>query len=163
MNGEPVHITLTVQPDRGRTRRSLRARMRGSLRSWNLVGGALAVAGLGALLLGVPVGGGVLLTPGVVLLVGPWLLTRAAVRARTGVFAETATYELTDEQIRVRTPSLRSGYEWTSVERVEDDGEFWVVVTGGNGVLVVPWTLMPAAEGDIARDFLIGRGLLVAV
>lgn len=158
-----MHITLTVRPDGGRTRRSLRARMRGSLRAWNLVGGALAVAGLGSFLLGVPIGGGVLLTPGVVLLVGPWLLTRAAVNARTGVFAETATYELTDDEIRVRTPSMRAGYEWASIERVEDNGEFWIVVTGGNGVLVVPWTLLPMAEADTARDFLSDRKLLVAV
>jgi hypothetical protein len=158
-----MQITLTVTPDSDRTRRSLRARMRGSLRVWNFLGGALSVAGLGALLLGVPIGGGVLLTPGVVLLVGPWLLTRAAANARTGVFAEIATYELTDDAIRVRTRSLRAGYAWASVERVEDNGEFWIVVTGGNGVLVVPWTLLPPAEADTAREFLIDRRLLVAV
>ncbi|GAA4263166.1 YcxB family protein [Dactylosporangium darangshiense] len=158
-----MHITLTVQPDSGRTRRSLRARMRGGLRSWNLIGGGLSAAGLGALLLGAPVGGGVMLTPGVVMLVGPWLLTRAAANARTGVFVEIATYELTDDAVRVRTPSLRAGYKWSTVERVEDNGEFWVVVTGGTGVLVLPWTLLPAVDVAQARDFLRQRGLLVAV
>ncbi|MEV8515744.1 YcxB family protein [Dactylosporangium sp. NPDC051484] len=158
-----MHITLTVQPDRGRTRRSVRARMRGKLRSWSLVGGGLSAAGLGALLLGIPVGAGILITPGVVLLVGPWLLTRAAAKARTGVFVETATYELTDEAVRVHTQSLRAGYEWTAVERVEDTGEFWVVVIGGAGVLVVPWTLLPTGEARKARDFLTGLGLMVAV
>ncbi|MFG2040895.1 YcxB family protein [Dactylosporangium sp. NPDC048998] len=158
-----MHITLTVQPDRGRTRRSVRARMRGRLRSWNLVGGGLSVAGLGALLLDIPVGAGILMTPGVVLLVGPWLLTLAAAKARTGVFVETATYELTDEAVRVQTQSLRAGYEWTTVQRVEDTGEFWVVVIGGAGVLVLPWTLLPKGEARKARDFLTDLGLMVAV
>nr|BFE65679.1 hypothetical protein GCM10020063_102050 [Dactylosporangium thailandense] len=156
-------ITLTVQPDRGRTRRSVRARMRGSLRSWNLVGGGLSVAGLSALVLGLPVGAGVLLTPGVIILVGPWLLIQAAAKARTGVFAETATYEITDEGVRVFTPSLRAGYSWPAVERVEDNGEFWIVVVGGAGMLVVPFTLLPEPEERKVRDFLSERGLLVPV
>jgi hypothetical protein len=153
-------ITLTVQPDRDRTRRSLRARMRGSLRSWSLVGGGLSVAGLSALILGTPIGAGVLLTPGVIILVGPWVLTRAAGRARTGVFAETATYEITDSGVRVFTRSLRNGYEWSAVERVEDNGEFWVVVVGGTGVLVLPFTLLPEPEERKVRDFLSERELL---
>ncbi|WP_433079745.1 YcxB family protein [Dactylosporangium sp. CA-052675] len=156
-------ITLTVQPDRGRTRRSVRARMRGSLRSWNLVGGGLSVAGLGALVLGLPIGAGVLLTPGVIILVGPWLLTQAAAKARTGVFAETATYEITDEGVRVFTPSLRAGYSWSAVERVEDNGEFWIVIVGGAGMLVVPFTLLPEPEERKVRDFLSEQGLLVPV
>ncbi|WP_433609913.1 YcxB family protein [Dactylosporangium sp. CA-139114] len=156
-------ITLTVQPDRGRTRRSVRARMRGSLRSWNLVGGGLSVAGLSALVLGLPIGAGVLLTPGVIILVGPWLLTRAAAKARTGVFAETATYEITDEGVRVFTPSLRAGYSWSAVERVEDNGEFWIVMVGGAGMLVVPFTLLPEPEERKVRDFLSEQGLLVPV
>lgn len=158
-----MHITLTVQPDRGRTRRSVRARVRRRLRSWNLVGGGLSAAGLGALALGVPVGAAVLLAPGVTLLAGPWLLSLAAAKARTGVFVETATYELTDDEVRVNTPSLRSGYVWSAVQRVEDTGEFWVVVIRGSGVLVLPWTLLPPADARLARDFLSARGLLVAV
>ncbi|MEV6923187.1 YcxB family protein [Dactylosporangium sp. NPDC051485] len=158
-----MHISLTVQPDRGRTRRSVKARMRGTLRSWRLVGGGLAAAGMSAFALGTPVGAGVLLAPGVTLLVGPWVLTRAAGKARTGVFVETATYELTDEVARVRTPSLRATYRWSSVERVEDNGEFWIVVVKGAGVLVLPWTLLPEPDARKARDFLSGRGLLVAV
>jgi hypothetical protein len=156
-------ITLTVQPDGGRTRRSVRARMRTSLRSWNMVGGGLSVAGLSALVLGLPIGAGILLPPGLILLVGPWLLTRAAGKARTGVFAETATYELTDETVRVFTPSLRAGYSWSAVERVEDNGEFWVVVVGGTGVLVLPFTLMPEPEERKVRDFLSERGLIKPV
>ncbi|GAA3450762.1 YcxB family protein [Dactylosporangium matsuzakiense] len=156
-------ITLTVQPDRDRTRRSLRARMRGSLRSWNLIGAGLSVAGLSALILGLPIGAGVLLTPGVIILVGPWVLTRAAAKARTGVFAETATYEITDSAVRVFTRSLRNGYEWSTVERVEDNGEFWVIVVGGNGVLVLPFTLLPEPEERKVRDFLSERGLLSPV
>ncbi|MFI5911330.1 YcxB family protein [Dactylosporangium sp. NPDC051541] len=156
-------ITLTVQPDRNRTRRSLRARMRGSLRSWNLVGGGLSVAGLSALILGIPIGAGVLLTPGVIILVGPWVLTRAAAKARTGVFAETATYEITDSGVRVFTRSLRNGYEWSAVERVEDNGEFWVVVVNGTGVLVLPFTLLPEPEERKVRDFLLERKLLAPV
>jgi hypothetical protein len=158
-----MQISLTVQPDRGRTRRSVRARMRGRLRAWNLVGGGLATAGLAALVLGVPLGAGVLLAPGMTLLVGPWLLSRAAAKARTGVFVETATYELTEDGVRVHTQSLRAGYRWSAVELVEDTGEFWVVVIGGTGVLVVPWTLLPPLEARAARDFLTMRGLLVPV
>ncbi|WP_433050618.1 YcxB family protein [Dactylosporangium sp. CS-033363] len=156
-------ITLTVQPDRGRTRRALRARMRGSLRSWNMIGGGLSVAGLSALILGLPIGAGLLLTPGVVILVGPWLLTRAAAKARTGVFAETATYEITDTGVRVFTPSMRTGYEWSAVERVEDNGEFWIVVVGGNGLFVLPFTLLPEPEERKVRDLLSERGLLTPV
>jgi hypothetical protein len=156
-------ITLTVQPDRSRTRRSVRARMRGSLRTWNLAGGGLAVAGLGALVLGIPIGAGVLLAPGLIILVGPWLLTQAAAKARTGVYAETATYELTDDGVRVFTPSLRTGYLWPAVDRVEDNGEFWIVVVGGTGMLVVPFTLLPEPEERKMRDFLSEQGLLVPV
>ncbi|WP_432830173.1 YcxB family protein [Dactylosporangium sp. CA-092794] len=155
-----MHITLTVQPDSRRTRRSVRARTRGKLRSWNLVGGGLSVAGLGALILGTPIGAGVLLAPGMTLLVGPWLLVLAAPRARTGVFAETATYELTEDSVSVHTPSLRSGYAWSAVERVEETDEFWVVVIGGAGVLVLPWTLLPETDVKEARDFFTERGLL---
>jgi hypothetical protein len=155
-----MHITLTVQPDHGRTRRSVRARMRGTLRSWNFVGGGLSAAGLGALALGVPVGAGALLAPGVTLLVGPWLLSRAAAKARTGMFVETATYELTDEAVVVRTPSLTMAYNWSTVERVEDTGEFWIVVISGVGVVVLPWTMLPAREAAQARSFLAARGLM---
>ncbi|WP_432978368.1 YcxB family protein [Dactylosporangium sp. CA-233914] len=158
-----MHITLTVQPDRGRTRRSVRARMRRKLRSWNFVAGGLSVAGLGALLLGTPVGAGVLLAPGVTMLLGPWLLTHAAAKARTGVFVETATYVLTDEAVRVQTKSLRAGHAWSSVERVEDNGEFWIVVVGGSGALVLPFTLLPEPEERKLRDFLTERRLLMPV
>jgi hypothetical protein len=158
-----MHITLTVPPDRGRTRRSVRARMRGRLRSWKLLGGGLSAAGLGALVLGLPIGAGVLLAPGVTLLIGPWLLSRAAAKARTGMFVETATYELTEESVRVCTPSLAAGYAWSAVEQVEDTGEFWVVVISGAGVLVLPWTMLPPAEAARVRTFLTGRGLMAAV
>jgi len=158
-----MHIKLTVHPDRARIRRSVRARMRRWVRSQTLLGAVLCVGGLAVLVARLPWPGLALLGLGTVVLVGPWLMSMAAATARTGMFVETAEYELTEHGVRVQTRSLRAAYPWSGVQRVEDNGEFWVVISGGNGVVVLPWTLLPATDARQGRDFLSARGLLIAV
>jgi hypothetical protein len=158
-----MHIKLTVHPDRARIRRSVRARMRRWVRAQTMLGLALVAAGAFALSLGLPWLGLAVLVIGALVVLAPWLLSMAAAGARTGVFVETAEYELTEDGVRVQTRSLRAAYPWSGVQRVEDNGEFWVVVVAGTGELVLPWTLLPATDARMGRDFLSSRGLLIAV
>src|SRR5258705_7321976 len=139
-----MHIILTVRPDADRARRQVRAAMRIKFRRLYVLGVVLIAAGIAMVAANLP-SGYAPLAIGAVLLALPWLLPRAAAKARTGVFAELATYELTEHNVLARTPSLSNGFTWEAVERVEDTGEFWVVMVKRVGVLVLPWTLLPAA------------------
>ncbi|GGM84911.1 hypothetical protein ACFFX1_24655 [Dactylosporangium sucinum] len=154
-----MHISFTVPPDRQRARRQVRAAKRRKLQLLFVGGILLAAAGVALVVAGQPAG----YAPvgvGVGLLVLPWLLPRAAAKARTGLLAETATYELTDTGVVATTPGFRGAYEWDGVDRVTDTGEFWVVTVKGSGVLAVPWTLMPPDDTGLARELLVARGLL---
>jgi hypothetical protein len=156
-----MHIMLTVMPDPDRARRQVRAGMRGKFLRLYVLGGALVAIGAGVVVQGMPAGYA-LLAIGVALASFPWLLPRAASKARTGLLAEPVTYELTDTSVVARTPSLRNSFTWAAVERIEDSAEFWVLMVKGVGVLALPWTLFRDADVDQARAFLTTRGLLTA-
>ncbi|WP_238011978.1 hypothetical protein KZZ52_52755 [Dactylosporangium sp. AC04546] len=154
-----MHISFTVPPDRQRARRQVRAAKRRKLQLLFAGGVLLAAAGVALVVAGHPAGYAPAVA-GAGLLVLPWALPRAAAKARTGLLAEAATYELTDTGVVATTPGFRGAYEWDAVDRVADTGEFWVVTVKGSGVLAVPWTLMPGEDETAARDLLVARGLL---
>ncbi|GAA0739977.1 hypothetical protein Drose_31085 [Dactylosporangium roseum] len=157
-----MEIRLTVPPDPVRARRQVRAALRSKFRKLYVLGALLVIAGV-VLVVGGHPSGYAPLTAGAAVLGLPWLLPRAVAKARTGLFAETATYELTDDEVRASTPSFSIGYGWEAVRRVDDTDGFWVVVADNSaGALALPWRLLPEADRDPARAFLVARGLLKA-
>jgi len=156
-----MHITLTVLPDPDRARRQVRAAMRGKFLRLYVLGAALVAGGAFALLRDIRVGYA-LVVLGVLLATFPLVLPRAAAKSRTGLLAEPVTYELTETNVLAKTPSLSNGYAWDAVDRIEENGEFWVLMVRGIGALALPWTLLPAGREQEARAFLTARGLLTS-
>jgi hypothetical protein len=157
-----MHISFTVEPDQARARRVIKTTMGGKLLRLYVLGAVVAVAGAVMFFYDIP-SGAAPLALGAGLCCFPWLVSRAAAQARTGILGETATYELTEVDVQAHTKSLNVGYRWESVQAVRETPEFWVVTVAGINPLVLPWTQLPPAKAAEARAFLVGRGLLTAV
>jgi hypothetical protein len=154
-----MHISFTVEPDQRRARRAIQATMGGKLRRLYVFGALLAVAGIVMFVNDLP-SGAAPTALGAGLLCFPWLVSRAAAQARTGLLGETVTYELTDADVQAHTKSLNLGHRWESVQTVRETPEFWIVTVGGINPLVLPWTELPPADAAKARALLVTRGLL---
>ncbi|MET7420544.1 YcxB family protein [Dactylosporangium sp. NPDC005555] len=133
--------------------------MGGKLMRLYVFGGVLAVAGIAMFVNDIP-SGAAPAALGAGLLCFPWLVSRAAAQARTGLLGETVTYELTDTDIQAHTKSLNMRYGWESVQAVRETPEFWVVTVAGINPLVLPWTKLPPTDVAAVRAFLVSRGLL---
>ena len=157
--GRAMHISFTVEPDQARARRAIQTTMGGKLLRLYILGAVVAAVGLVMFVNDIPSGAAPLVL-GTGLLCFPWLVSRAAAQAKTGILGETATYELTDADVQAHTRSLNLGYRWESVQAVRETAEFWIVTVAGINPLVLPWTELPPAEAAEARAFLVGRGLL---
>ncbi|WP_405093309.1 YcxB family protein [Micromonospora sp. NBC_01392] len=92
------------------------------------------------------------------MLYAPWVQWRA--RRRSGDYAVEGGYELTDDNIMMRSGSESAGIAWDGVSRVTDTPEFWIVYVGRMPATVIPRRLMSAGDAETLRAFLTGRGLL---
>ena len=156
-----MHISFTVEPDPARARRAIHTTMGGKLLRLYVLGAVVAAVGVVMFVNDIP-SGAAAVALGAGLLCFPWLVSRAAAQARTGLLGETVTYELTDADVQAHTRSLNVGYRWESVQAVRETSEFWVLTVAGINPLVVPWTQLPPADVAKVRAFLVARGMLPA-
>ncbi|MGC4806752.1 YcxB family protein [Micromonospora sp. DT233] len=88
----------------------------------------------------------------------PWVRWRA--RRRSGRYAVEGAYDITDENIMMRSGSESAGIAWDGVTEVRDTPEFWVVNVGRKPVTVIPRRLMSDEDAETLRAYMIERGLL---
>ncbi|QLQ34930.1 YcxB family protein [Micromonospora robiginosa] len=162
-----MHIRFDVPADPTYPGRVAAALSRVRLRRFGYVGAALA--GLGVLGLAVSWALGsdgrftslwtALLVGGLLsMLYAPWVRWRA--RRRSGGYAVEGGYDITDDNIMMRSGSESGGIAWDGVAKVTDDPEFWIVHVGRMPATVIPRRLMSDADAETLRAFMTGRGLL---
>ncbi|MGC5033581.1 YcxB family protein [Micromonospora sp. DT229] len=92
------------------------------------------------------------------MLYSPFVRLRA--RRRSGRYAVDGAYDITEDNIMMRSGSESGGIAWEGVTRVTDTPDFWVVFVGGMAATVIPRRLMSAEDAETLRAFMIDRGLL---
>jgi len=90
----------------------------------------------------------------------PWV--RFMARRRSGRYAVEGSYEITDDNIMMRSGTASGGIAWDGVARVVDTPEFWIVFVGRMPATVIPRRYMSAEDDQTLGTFLSGRGLLNA-
>jgi hypothetical protein len=162
-----VRIRFDVPADPAYPGRVAAALSRERLRRFGYIGAVLAGAGLIGYAASRGSGWGAqfsplwmsMVTAGVLsMLFGPWVRLRA--RRRSGRFAVDGAYEITDDNILMRSGTESSGIAWDGVSRVRETPEFWIVYVGRMPATVIPSRLMSAADVETLRAHLVNRGLL---
>ncbi|MFD0782539.1 YcxB family protein [Micromonospora azadirachtae] len=92
------------------------------------------------------------------MLYAPWVRMRA--RRRSGRYAVEGGYDITDDNIMMRSGSESGGIAWDGVAQVRDTPEFWIVYVGRMPATVIPRSLMSAEDAETLRAFMAERGLL---
>jgi hypothetical protein len=137
------------------------------LRKFGYIGGVLAL--VGAVLLAVSRGVGwaeqisplyiaMIVGGALSMLYAPWVRARA--RRRSGRYAVEGGYDITDDNIMMRSGSETGGIAWDGVSHVEDTPEFWVVYVGRMPATVIPRWLMSPQDAETLRAYMAKRGLL---
>jgi hypothetical protein len=164
-----VHIRFDVPADPAYPGRVADALSRVRLRRFGYIGAGLAAVGLvglatsGAFAWGdrvVPLCTTLVVAGVLSMLYAPWVRWRA--RRRSGGYAVEGGYDITDDNIMMRSGSESGGIAWDGVTRVEETPEFWIVYVGRMPATVVPRGLMSAGDAETLRAFMAGRGLLPA-
>ncbi|MGW3602718.1 YcxB family protein [Micromonospora sp. NPDC005161] len=88
----------------------------------------------------------------------PWVRWRA--RRRSSRYAVEGAYDITDDNIMMRSGSESGGIAWDGVAEVRDTPEFWIVYVGRMPATVIPRWLMSAEDAETLRAFIAKRGLL---
>ncbi|WFE66870.1 YcxB family protein [Micromonospora sp. WMMD714] len=160
-----MHIRFDVPADPAYPGRVAAALSSVRLRRFSLIGAALAAAGAAGLL----VSWGdrfsslwlVLLVGGLLsMLYAPWVRWRA--RRRSDDYAIEGGYDITDDNIMMRSGSESGGIAWDGVAQVREAGDFWIVYVGRMPATVIPRWLMSAGDAETLRAFMAARGLLAA-
>ncbi|MEU1756454.1 YcxB family protein [Micromonospora matsumotoense] len=162
-----MHIRFDVPADPAYPGRVAAVLSSVRLRRFGLIGAMLAAVGA----LGVAVSRGfswgdrisslwlVLLVGGLLsMLYAPWVRWRA--RRRSGSYAVEGGYDITDDNIMMRSGSESGGIAWEGVAQVRDTPEFWIVYVGRMPATVIPRRLMSAEDAETLRAFMAARGLL---
>lgn len=164
-----VHIRFDVPADPAYPGQVAAALSRVRLRRFGYIGAVLAVVGViglavssastsgdrfSSLWLAMLVGG--LLS----MLYSPWVRWRA--RRRSDRYAVEGGYDISDDNIMMRSGSESGGIAWDGVTRVTETGDFWIVYVGRMPATVIPRRLMSAEDDETLRAFMAGRGLLPA-
>ncbi|MEU7619900.1 YcxB family protein [Micromonospora rifamycinica] len=162
-----MHIRFDVPADPAYPGRVAAALSSVRLRRFSLIGAALAAAGA----VGAAVSWGfslgerfaslwwVLLVGGLAsVLYAPWVRWRA--RRRSDDYAVEGGYDITDDNIMMRSGSESGGIAWEGVAQVRDVGDFWIVYVGRMPATVIPRWLMSAGDAETLRAFMAARGLL---
>jgi hypothetical protein len=92
------------------------------------------------------------------LLYAPWVRYRA--RRRSSRYAVAGGYDITDDNIMMRSGSESGGIAWDGVDRVVDTPEFWIVYVGRMPATVIPRRFMTAEDAETLGTFMAERGLL---
>ncbi|WP_117670659.1 YcxB family protein [Micromonospora sp. MW-13] len=92
------------------------------------------------------------------MLYSPWVRLRA--RRRSSRYAVEGAYDITDDNIMMRSGSESGGIAWDGVDQVRDTPEFWIVYVGRMPATVIPRRLMSAEDAETLRAHMAKRGLL---
>ncbi|WP_328345044.1 YcxB family protein [Micromonospora sp. NBC_00421] len=165
-----MHIRFDVPADPAYPGRVAAALSGVRLRRFGLIGAALAAVGA----VGAAVSWGlsrgdrfsslwwVLLVGGLLsMLYAPWVRWRA--RRRSDDYAVEGGYDITDDNIMMRSGSESGGIAWDGVTQVREAGEFWIVYVGRMPATVIPRWLMSAGDAETLRAFMTARRLLQTV
>jgi YcxB-like protein len=162
-----VHIRFDVPADPAYPGRVAAALSSVRLRRYSYIGAVLAAVGaigfalsrvftwgdqIAPLCMAAVVGG--LLS----MLYPPWVQWRA--RRRSSEYAVEGGYDITDDNIMMRSGSQSSGIAWDGVAQVRDTPDFWIVYVGRMPATVIPRHLMSAEDAETLRTYLAERGLL---
>ncbi|MFI6780107.1 YcxB family protein [Micromonospora sp. NPDC050276] len=162
-----MHIRFDVPADPAYPGRVAAALGTVRLRRFGYIGAVLAVVGVLGLVVSRGFGWGersaplwtTLVVAGVLsMLYRPWVLARA--RRRSGRYAVDGAYDITDDNIMMRSGSESGGIAWDGVTQVRDAREFWVVYVGRMPATVIPRWLMSAEDAETLRAHMTERRLL---
>ncbi|MEV6368782.1 YcxB family protein [Micromonospora musae] len=92
------------------------------------------------------------------MLYAPFVRWRA--RRRSGRYAVAGAYDITDDNIMMRSGSESGGIAWDGVAQVRSTPDFWIVYVGRMPATVIPRRLMSAEDAETLRAFMAQRGLL---
>lgn len=162
-----VHIRFDVPADPAYPGRVAAALSSVRLRKYGYVGAVLASAGV----IGLAVSQGfawgdrisslclAMIVSGLLsMLYSPWVRWRA--RRRSSRYAVEGAYDITDDNIMMRSGSESGGIAWDGVAQVRDTPEFWIVYVGRMPATVIPRRLMSAEDAETLRAHMAERGLL---
>ncbi|MEV4621624.1 YcxB family protein [Asanoa sp. NPDC049573] len=162
-----MHIRFDVPADPAYPGRVAAALGSAGLRKYFYVGAVLTLVGVIFLALAQGSGWGERISPlyiamivgGVAaMLFGP--LVRLRARRRSGRYAVEGGYDITDDNIMMRSGTESGGIAWDGVTRVTQTPEFWIVYVGRMPATVIPRRLMSAQDDETLRTFLAERELL---
>ena len=88
----------------------------------------------------------------------PWVRFKA--RRRSSRYAVAGGFDITDNNIMMRSGTESGGIAWDGVARVMDTPEFWIVFVGRVPVTVIPRRFMTAEDDQTLGTFMAERGLL---
>ncbi|TDC38771.1 YcxB family protein [Micromonospora sp. 15K316] len=162
-----MHIRFDVPADPAYPGRVAAALSSVRLRKYGYIGAVLAAVGAIALAASrgsawgdriVPLCTALIVAGLLSMLYSPWVRLRA--RRRSGRYAVAGAYDITDDNIMMRSGSESGGIAWDGVVQVKDTPEFWIVYVGKMPATVIPRRLMSAEDSETLRAFMAERGLL---
>ncbi|KAB1905875.1 YcxB family protein [Micromonospora sp. AMSO31t] len=162
-----MHIRFDVPADPAYPGRVAAALSSVRLRKYGYIGGVLAVVGAIGFALSRAFARGDRLSPLCLALVlggllsmlySPWVRWRA--RRRSSRYAVEGAYDITDDNIMMRSGSESGGIAWDGVAQVRDTPEFWIVYVGRMPATVIPRRLMSTDDAETLRAWMAERGLL---
>jgi hypothetical protein len=162
-----VHIRFDVPADPAYPGRVAAVLSGVQLRKYGYIGAALVGAGVIGLAISNEVSWGARISPvsiamvvaGVLsLLYSPWVRYNA--RRRSSGYAVEGGYDITEDNIMMRSGTESGGIAWEGVTRVADSADFWIVYVGRRPATVIPRRFMSSADAETLRSFLSKRGLI---
>jgi hypothetical protein len=162
-----VHIRFDVPADPAYPGRVAAALSRVRLRTFRTIGAVLVALGVIGVVVSRGFGRGdqvsslwvAMIVGGLLsMLYSPWVRWRA--RRRSGRYAVEGAYDITDDNIMMRSGSESGGIAWDGVAQVKDTPEFWIVYVGRMPATVIPRGLMSAEDAETLRAYMVKRGLL---
>jgi len=159
-----VHIRFDVPADPDYPGRVADVLTRVRLRRYGYIGAALLVVGAVGLAVSraqfAPLWTAMVVGGLISLAYAPWVRFRA--RRRSGQYAVEGSYEITDDNIMMRSGTESGGIAWDGVAQVADTPEFWIVYVGRMPATVIPRRFMSAGDAEMLGTFMAGRGLLAS-
>lgn len=162
-----MHIRFDVPADPAYPGRVAAVLSGVQLRKYGYIGAALVGAGVIGLAISNEVSWGARISPvsiamvvaGVLsLLYSPWVRYNA--RRRSSGYAVEGGYDITEDNIMMRSGTESGGIAWEGVTRVADSADFWIVYVGRHPATVIPRRFMSSADAETLRSFLSKRGLI---
>jgi hypothetical protein len=162
-----VHIRFDVPADPAYPGRVAAVLSGVQLRKFGYIGATLVAAGVIGLTISQEVSWGARISPvsiamvvaGVLsLLYSPWVRYNA--RRRSSGYAVEGGYDITEDNIMMRSGTESGGIAWEGVTRVADSADFWIVYVGRHPATVIPRRFMSSADAETLRSFLSKRGLI---